>query len=288
MYTMADELLTGGTMNRARWICLFFVMSAAAMSYAGDIQVSCSPGLRISLDGKFVGTSSAAQDGLFLSAVPAGAHTIRVEKDGFVPQNIRIEISSKPIEVRVGKLSPEPSIRVLKEKEPEPEEVEQLFGELVVTSAPQNCTVELDGKSEEKIIPQLSIGRIAAGEHTISFSKPGYETITDVFNVQPGTEVTVRGDLFAGKIETLYEGKGSLQVISNPKRCTIRFRGKIEDKIHSYFNLTHIPAGEYPIVVEIRGRKLTRNVLIIDGHKTVLEVSFVKGEEPFVVSYVPK
>lgn len=272
-------------MKSVRWLCLLILVSVTAVSFGGDIQVSCSPGLRISLDGKFIGTSSTNQDGLFIAGVPAGAHTIRVEKEGFVPQNIQIEVSDRPIEVRVGKLSPEPSIRYL--KEPEPEEVQQLFGELIVTSAPQNCIVELDGKSETKEIPQLSFGRIEAGEHTITFSKPGYETITDVFNIRPGTEITVRGDLFAGKIETLYEGKGSLQVVSNPKRCTIRFRGKIEDKIHSYFNLTQIPAGEYPIVVEIRGRKLTSNVLIIDAHRTVLEVSFVKGEKPFTVSYVP-
>jgi hypothetical protein len=260
-------------------------MSAAVVSFAGDIQVSCAPGLRVFLDGKLMGTSNAKEDGLFLSNVSVGAHTIRVEKDGFVAQNIQIDMSNHPIEVRVGQLSPEPSIRYM--KEPEPEKVKQLYGELIVTSAPQNCVVEIDGASESKIEPQLSIGRIAAGEHTISFSKPGYETITGEINVPSGAEVTVRGDLFAGKIEVVHEGRGSLRVISNPQRCTIRFRGKIEDKIHSYFNVTHIPAGEYPIEISIRGRKLQRNVLIRDGQRTVLEVSFVKGDEPFVVSYVP-
>ena len=52
-------------------------------------------------------------------------------------------------------------------------------------------------------------------------------------------------------------------------------------------NLTHIPAGEYPIVVEISGRKLSTKVMIRDATRTVLEVSFLKGDEPFVVSYVP-
>jgi hypothetical protein len=260
-------------------------MSAALVSSAGDIQVSCAPGLQVFLDGKLMGTSNAKEDGLFLTNIAVGAHTIRVEKDGFVPQNIQIDISNRPIEVRVGQLSPAPSIRYM--KEPEPEKVKQLYGELVVTSAPQNCVVEIDGASESKIEPQLSIGRIAAGEHTISFSKPGYETITGKIDVPSGAEVTVRGDLFAGKIEVVHEGRGSLQVISNPQRCTIRFRGKIEDKIHSNFNLTQIPAGEYPIVFEIRGRKLSRNVLILDGQRTVLEVNFVKGQKPFVVSYQP-
>jgi hypothetical protein len=262
------------------------MMSVAVMSYAGDIQVSCAPGLRISLDGKFMGTSNAKEDGLFLANVAVGRRTILVEKDGFVPQNIQIDVSTHPIEVRVGKLSPEPTVRLMKESEPE--SVKQLFGNLVVTSAPQNCVVEIDGKTETKDAPELSIGRIAAGEHTISFSKPGYETITGKVNIPSGAEIRIRGDLFAGKVEVVHEGRGSLQVISNPNRCTIRFRGKTEDKIRSNFNLTQIPAGEYPIEVSIRGRKLYRNVLIRDAQRTVLEVSFVKGEQPFVVSYVPK
>lgn len=273
-------------MNCAHRIFLFFIISAAAVSFAGDIQVSCQPDLRIFLDGTLMGTSNAREDGLFLASVPAGAHTIRVEKDGFQPKNIRIEVSDTPVEVRVGTLSPQPFAQYQKKKAA-PEEVKQLFGELTLTSAPQNCVVEIDGKSEPKEIPELSIGRVSSGKHTISFSKPGYEKITREITIHPGTEVTVRGDLFAGKIDILYKGRGSMQVFSNPNKCTIRFRGEIEDKIHSKFKLTHIPAGEYPIVFEIKGRKISRHVLIKDGQRADVTVSFVKGEEPFSVSYVP-
>ncbi len=273
-------------MRRARWICLFFMVNVAAVSFAGDIQVFCSTGLRVYLDDKLMGTSNAHEDGLFLSAVPSGEHMIRVEKDGFLTKNIRIEVSDRPVEVRVGNLSPQPFAQ--SQKKAEPEEVKRLFGDLIVTSAPQNCVIEFDGKSEPKEIPELDFGRVISGKHTISFSKPGYETITREINIHPGAEATVRGDLFTGKVEVLYEGRGALRVKSNPMRCTVRFRGKIEEKDRTYLNLTHIPAGEYPMVVEIKGRKLQTNVLIIDGHRTVIEVSFVKGNEPFVVSYVSK
>ena len=266
-------------------IILFFVMSAAAVSFGGDIQVSCSAGLRIYLDDSLMGTANAMEDGLFLANVPAGAHTIRVEKDGFLPKIIRIEVSDRPVEVRVGTLAPQPFPQY--QKKAEPEEVKQLFGEVTVTSAPQNCVIEFDGKSEPKEIPELPIGRVESGRHTISFSKPGYETITREISIHPGTEATIRGDLIAGKIDVLYEGRGSMQVHSNPNRCTVRFRGEIEDKIHSKLNLTQIPAGEYPIIFEIKGRKISRNVLIKDGQRAVVTVSFVKGEEPFFVSYVP-
>lgn len=272
-------------MKRLQWLCLLFLMGVAVVSFAGDIQVTCPPDLRIFLDGQLKGTSNAMEDGLFLASVPAGAHTIRVEKDGFLPKEIRIEVADRPIEVRVGKLTPQPFAQY--QKTAEPEEVKQLFGELVITSAPQNCEIEIDGKAESKEIPILSIGRVISGKHTISFSKPGYETISKEIFIHPGAQITVRGDLFAGKIETIYEGTGSLKISSKPKRCTIHFRGEREDKIHMYHNITKIPAGEYPMIVEIKGRELKSTVLIRDEMKTVLEVSFIKGDKPFTVSYVP-
>jgi len=272
-------------MKCARWICLFFVMSAAAVSFAGDIQVSCSPGLRVYLDDELMGTSSAKEDGLFLMNVPHGTRTIRIEKDGFVPQSVQVKVSSFPIEVKISGLSPEPVVHLRTEAEAEP--VRELVGYLVVTSAPQNCVVEIDGKSETKETPRLSVDRLAAGEHTISFSKPGYETISGVIRISPGVEVTVRGNLLEGKIETLYQGKGSLRVISKPQRCTVRVAGMIREKTHPKLNLTHIPAGEYSIVISIPGRELSENILILDRQRTIVEVDFSNRNEPIVVSYVP-
>jgi hypothetical protein len=52
-------------------------------------------------------------------------------------------------------------------------------------------------------------------------------------------------------------------------------------------NLSRIPAGEHPIVVSIPGRELTTKILIFDEQITVVKVSFIKGDEPFVISHVP-
>jgi hypothetical protein len=272
-------------MKLAHRFCLFLVIGVSAAAFAGDIQVSCSPGLRVYLDDRLMGTSNAMQDGLFLMDVRKGSHVIRIEKDGFLPRTIQVEVSDFPIEVRVGELVPDPGAHVRKEATAAP--IREEVGYLVITSAPQNCTVEIDGRAEIKETPQISIDRLAAGEHTLSFSKPGYETISGVVNIPPGTEVTVRGNLFDGKIETVHEGRGALRIHSTPKSCTVYFRGERHDKIHLALNLTRIPAGEYPIVVEIPGRRLSTTVLIRDEMRTVLEVSFIKGDEPFTVSYVP-
>jgi len=157
-----------------------------------------------------------------------------------------------------------------------------------VTSAPQNITVSINGRIEEKRTPQLSIGGLPVGEHTISFSKEGYQTVTSVITIEAGAENTVHGDLKAAKVEVVHSGKGSLQVISKPVRCTIWFRDEIHDKQYERFNLGKIPAGEYPMIVMIPGRKLTTTVLIVDGQRTKVEVSFIKGEDPFVITRVQK
>ena len=267
--------------TRCLFLCL--LLSVAAVSSAGDIQVFCSPGLRVYLDGELMGTSSVKDDGLYLFDVPHGTRTIRVEKDGFVPQTIEVEVSNFPIEVTVGNLSPEPVIRY--RTDVEAETVVQLVGNLVITSAPQNCVVEIDGRSQTKTTPQLTVEGLAAGEHTVTFSKPGYEPISSVFSIEAGSEVRIRGNLKAEKVESIYDGLGSLHVISKPERCTVRFRGEIKEKTQPRLNMRQIPAGEYPIVLSIPGRDIATTVTILDRKKTLLEVSFLKGDEPFVVSH---
>lgn len=264
---------------------IVLLISGASLSFAGDIQVFCEPGLNIYLDDGFMGTSNDKQDGFFLMSVRKGSHTIRVEKEGFVSQSLQIEVSDFPIEVRVGRLNRDPAAGL--ESEAQTMQVEKAVGNLVITSAPQNCTVEIDGRTEFKETPRLSIDGLEAGEHTISFSKPGYESITGVVMILPGGDVSVRGNLIDGKIETVVEGHGSLKIYSKPKRCTVHFRGERHEKTTLTLNVTRIPAGEYPIMFEINGRRLTKTVIIRDETRTELEVSFMKGDEPFSVRYVP-
>ncbi len=142
--------------------------------------------------------------------------------------------------------------------------------------------------SENKSTPHLSIGGLAVGEHSITFSRAGYERISGVVRIQDGAEVAVRGNLETGKVEFVHVGLGSLRVISQPNRCTVRFMGKTKEKSDQKLNLTMIPAGEYPMVVSIRGRTLSTNVLISKGMKTIVRVSFMKGDEPFVISHQPE
>jgi len=263
-------------------------VEATAVSRAAGVQVSAEPGLRVYLDGQLVGTTTLREDGIYLADVERGRHTIRVEKDGFEPQRYDVQVYTRPIEVEVGSFVPA-SVAA-----PEGQrggggatEIREV-GSLVVTSAPQNCMVDIDGRAQEKTTPQLSIGGLAAGEHTITFSKPGFEPVTSVIVIEPGAEATVHGDLKETKVEVVHEGLGSLRVISTPSNCTVWFRDQIYDNIRMRLNLGKIPAGEYPIMFMMPGRKLATSVLIVDHQKTIVEVSFIKGQEPFVIRRVPE
>jgi hypothetical protein len=267
------------------WLCLVILTIAPALLSAGDIQVACEPGLRVYLDGKLAGTSNSEDDGLFLADVAGGLHVIRVEKDGFVPQSFQVDVKKLPIEVKVKTFSPEPLMG--HRGEIGGAAVKQPVGTLLVTSAPQNCVVEIDGKAENKSVPLLRIDDLAAGEHAISFSKPAYERISGVVTIQPGAEVTVRGDFKAGTVQTVHEGKGSLRVISTPEYCTVRFLGKTIEKTDLKLNLSYVPAGEHQIVVSWKHLEVSGKITIINGYRTIVEVSFMKGDKPFLVSYTP-
>ena len=71
-------------------------------------------------------------------------------------------------------------------------------------------------------------------------------------------------------------------------RCTVRFTGMIEEKTHQRLKLSLIPVGEYPITVAWGGRELSTKIQIRDGQRTIVAVSFMKGDEPITVSYEPE
>jgi len=262
-------------------------VDATAVSFAGGVQISAEEGLDVFLDGESAGRTTAKEDGLYLGGLKKGRHIIRVEKKGFVAQTFEVDVVSRPIEVEVSKFIPVAAAPAAAAGSPQPADSMEV-GSLVVTSAPQNISVEIDGRVEEKRTPQLSIGGLPVGEHVITFRKDGYEPVTSTITIEPGAENTVHGDLKTTRVEVVHQGKGSLRITSKPMRCTIWFRDEIHDKTHDRFNLSKIPAGEYPMIVMIQGRKLTTTVLIVDGQRTTVEVSFVKGDDPFVITRIQK
>jgi hypothetical protein len=272
-------------MRHARGLVLIVALAVSAVATAGDIQVLCEPGLRVYLDGELAGISSRLDDGAYLTDIARGLHTVRVEKDGFEPQSFEVLVGQVPVEVTVGEFRLAPAAAGAEES---PGAGTALaVGTLVITSAPQNCVVEVNGTPHTKTSPQLVIGGVAAGEHKLRFTKPGYDPVTKVVEVQPAATLAVHGNLKTAEVVAVQEGWGSLRVISKPSRCTVRFLGKTSEKTSLNLNLSRIPAGEHPIVVSISGRELSTNILILDEQVTIVRVSFMPGDDPFVASHEP-
>ncbi len=203
-----------------------------------------------------------------------------------MPQGFQVTVAKEPIEIRVTAFDP-----VLPSgagKPPESAAPEKRVGNLAITSAPQNCTVEIDGSRQWKDTPFLDVGALAPGKHTVTFSKEGFEPISAVITMQPGAEITVRGDLKNGKVDVVHEGKGSLRVISSPESCTVRFLGKTYDKTSARLNISYLPAGEHRMVFSWKGMQRTADVLITSGHRTIVTVSFMRNDVPFSFAYEPE
>ncbi len=274
-------------MRSARLLVLLLALGLPAVALAGDIQVTCEPGLHVYLDGQLVGTTNTNEDGLFLANVPEGKHTGRVDKPGCLPQGFAVEITKLPIQVKVRKFVPIlGGIHV--DREPDKPDQSEVVGKLTITSAPQNCTVAIDGKREAKTVPFLTVGSLLRGRHTIAFDRPGKEPISTTIDMEPGTDITVRGDLLNGKVDVYYEGEGSLRVLSTPIVCTVSILGNVRDKRDPIMNMTHLPAGRHRMVVSWGGREMSTDVLISNHYRTVVTVNFGRDRTPFTFSYEPE
>ena len=64
-------------------LCLLLLIGLPALSSAGDIQVLCEPGLKVYLDGEFMGVSNSKEDGLYLASVDRILDVIVAQDNGF-------------------------------------------------------------------------------------------------------------------------------------------------------------------------------------------------------------
>jgi hypothetical protein len=75
-------------------ICLFVLAQEV-----GYIQIKCEPGATVFLDNKLVGNTTSELGGLILQDVPVGSHVIKIVKEGFEPQSVKIDLKVNEIYV---------------------------------------------------------------------------------------------------------------------------------------------------------------------------------------------
>jgi len=122
----------------------------------GYIQIQCEPGAMVFLDNDLVGKTSSELEGLILQDVPAGSYQIKIVKEGFEPQSVKINLKANEIYVyKVKEFIPQ--LDVTQEGEADTDTIKQKVGSLLIETIPIDCIIE---------IPKLNINRGHYGDKT--------------------------------------------------------------------------------------------------------------------------
>jgi hypothetical protein len=179
-------------MRRGHVVVLLVVLCGIAVfAAAGDLWISCEPGLEIFLDGQRALVSDNGEYGLLLAGVTTGDHTIRVEKSGFVPLEFFVAVGPASNQIVVGELGPE--IKDGVQGATDGDDPEQLVGTIEITSDPSECNVKFAGQRILKTQPTMTFPNIPVGEHKVWFESLGTVLSTSV-DVQEGETAQVRVD----------------------------------------------------------------------------------------------
>ena len=200
-------------MRIAHLISLVACLGIAISATAGDLRVTCAPGLNIFLDGEFVGVSIPKYDGKYLTGLSDGKHTIMVKKIGFTTKEISVIVGASPIQVVVGELLPN---NVSNQPQPETtsrDVVGRPVGTIEVTSDPQICTVGIVGQEIVKQEPIMTIPGIPVGDYDIRFEISGVVLNTNV--VVRADEISrIRADFPTNRVENTVDDSGDGESVS--------------------------------------------------------------------------
>ena len=115
--------------KRIIFISLLLLLISLTVLFAlaqgvGYIQIKCEPGATVFLDNNFVGKTTLELEGLILQDVPTGTHEIKIIKEGYKPQSVKIDL--KVNEIYLYEVS-----------------LKQKIGALLVETIPIDCIIEI-------------------------------------------------------------------------------------------------------------------------------------------------
>lgn len=197
---------------------LFFVgfSFSDSLEFGGDVQITCKPGLRIYLDGNFVGKSNTSEDGKYLSNLLPGIHTIRVEKAGFAPKTFRVKvISNKAIEIKVGNFIP--GVKLSETEESDKETVTRVTGSLIIYSAPITCEIHFLGETYSKDAPEKRLDYVPVGSHSIRF-KRGQKKLSYTVKIDEDQIREIKADFLNDKVIDITEAEEAEKIRLAKKR----------------------------------------------------------------------
>jgi serine/threonine protein kinase len=189
------------------------------------------------------------------ASVPVGLHSVTVVKDGF-------QSASRNVTIRRGapgslnlRLSPRPNLAA---------------GGLVVISNVPGARIVIDGADTGFSTPH-TFSALAAGPHTVSLLKPGYEPAGQGYSVEPGKSVTANISLSLPKQQLRLV---VLQVsTSHPEGVPTKAEVFIEGKSYGQSPVkTELPPGIYHYQVITADRSVSDSFKIQRGIEGVLTV----------------
>ena len=134
-----------------------------------------TPGCAVYVNDRFKGT------GTWGGQLPAGLYRVEARKDGHRPQTVTVELSQRDSRtVTIPALSP-------------------VYGIINVNYRPVGASVAIDGR-EAGTTPDI-FRNVTVGRHTVTVSKPGYQSRQEQVTVGENQTATVSGELVAQAVQ---------------------------------------------------------------------------------------
>ena len=210
-------------MRIAHLISLVMCLGIAISATAGDLRVTCAPGLNIFLDGEFVGVSIPKYDGKYLTGLSTGEHTIMIKKIGFSTKEISVSVGASPIQVVVGELSP-----ISNTSQPattKRDVVGRPVGIIEITTTPQSCTVEIAGQEIVKLELIMTIPGLPVGDYDIRFESSEADLSTNVV-VKADETSRISVDILNKRVETVADESDADGSVSPPTKGGSKAKGE--------------------------------------------------------------
>jgi hypothetical protein len=215
----------------------------------GYIQIKCEPGAMVFLDNNFVGTTSSELGGLILQDVPADSHQIKIVKEGFEPQSVKIDLMVNEIYVyEVKEFIPQ--LDVTQEGEADTDTIKKRVGSLLIETLPIDCIIE---------IPKLNINK----EHYGNKTKKTWV----ISNISIGS-YKLNFIALGKKIE--YELK--IEEGTQKHLLVNILKNEVKEIVQCYVNFS-VEAGNGTIEVRADGNLINSGDLVEEGAKVIFEVT---------------